>query len=124
MAFVLAICAPRVCLNWSIDHRRILVSLCALCRCSLGVSLRAENPEVYQPADDVSHHVVALQSVPELRSEDGRRGQVHRREGPEQRDEDENNLLQRSEDSESGLLFAQRVSTEPISVSILNSQIT
>jgi hypothetical protein len=40
-----------------------------------------------------------------------RKTEVHRREGPEQRDEDENYILRRSEDNESNLFFAQRVST-------------
>ena len=43
-----------------------------------------------------------------------RKTEVHRREGPEQRDEDENYILQRNEDSESNLFFAQRVSTGPL----------
>jgi Transposase DDE domain len=53
-------------------------------------------PEV-EGRDDLLRH----------QEDDGRRGEVDTREGPEQRDADENNLVQRSEDSQSGLFFTQ-----------------
>ena len=48
-----------------------------------------------------------------IKEDHGGRGQVDGREGAKQRDEAEDNLLQRGEDSESGSFFTQGISTEP-----------
>ena len=44
----------------------------------------------------------------------GRRSQISEDKSSEQRDETQNNFIQRSKDSKSHLFFTQRISTEPL----------
>jgi hypothetical protein len=63
--------------------------------------------------EDLPPEVEGRDHLLRRQEDDGGRGEVDTREGPEQRDEDQDDLIQRSEDSEPSPLFTQKVSTEP-----------